>query len=100
MDRFSQKRLPLIILTAYIALAAVFAEAFVFAALDHDHVDGDCPVCLQIEAAQNLVKGFVLINLAILLTGLAVYAKTFVKNSTISYCILPTPVLLKVRSNS
>jgi putative copper export protein len=51
------KRLPLIVLTACVAFAAVFAEGFVLANLGHGHAGEACSVCLQLEAAHNLLEG-------------------------------------------
>jgi len=39
-------------------LCAVLAGAFIFENPAHDCCGKDCPVCLQIEAAQRLLKGF------------------------------------------
>jgi hypothetical protein len=57
MVMLPHKRLVSILLAACLAVAAVFAEGFVLANLDHDHGGGPCPVCLQLEAARILFEG-------------------------------------------
>jgi hypothetical protein len=60
MVRFPQKRPLFIVLAVCFVLAALTAEIFVFTHADHDCEGGACPVCLQMEIAQNILKGLVL----------------------------------------
>jgi hypothetical protein len=50
------RRLPFIVLTVFLILAAVFAGVFVFTSLNHDHTEEHCSVCLQIEIAHLLER--------------------------------------------
>jgi hypothetical protein len=63
MVRFLQKklpggnrRLPFVVLTVFLVLAAVFAEVFVFTSLNHDQSGEHCSDCLQIEIAHLLER--------------------------------------------
>jgi hypothetical protein len=97
MVGFSRKRLLLIVITACVALAAVFAQAFVFTHLEHDCVGEDCPVCLQIETALSLLKGLGLLG-AIAFAGVAsVCSKIIGGKANSLYIGLMTPVTLKVK---
>ncbi|GHU92154.1 hypothetical protein FACS189479_00160 [Spirochaetia bacterium] len=93
-------RLPLIVLTACLALAAVFAEGFVFTSLDHDCTGEHCSVCLQIEIAQNLLKGLGRIGLFALAACL-IPQTTLIIKSRLSLALAPqTLVGLKTKYNS
>jgi multidrug transporter EmrE-like cation transporter len=93
-------RFSLIVLTACLALTAVFAEFFVFTHLDHDCIGENCSVCLQIEIAQSLLEG--LGRIGIIVLGIVFFAKTKknVKNTPVSYIFTTSPILLKVKSLS
>jgi hypothetical protein len=97
MMRFSQSRLFTLALAVLFVFTAVFAGAFVFLHLDHDHSGGDCPVCVQIKTVQNLFKCLVPAAAFFFLTeGRA----GVLKGSQYSLRFLPDPVLLKVRFNT
>jgi hypothetical protein len=106
MVRFSQKRPPggslrllIIILTAFLLPSAVFAEGFIFTHLDHDCIGDHCPVCLQIEIAQNLLKGLGRIGLFALAACLITQILVIIKSS-LCFSVLPqTLVGLKVQYN-
>jgi hypothetical protein len=51
------KNCLLYILLFCIAAAVLFSAAFIFSHLDHDCDGDECPVCLQIETAEMLLKG-------------------------------------------
>jgi hypothetical protein len=97
MMRFSQNRLFTIALAVFFVFTVVFAGAFVFLHLSHDHTGGDCLVCLQIKTLQNLLKGFLPAAVFFLLSGARAGAP---KGSQYSGRFLPDPVLLKVRFNT
>jgi hypothetical protein len=100
MVKFSQKRLPLIVLTACLALSAVFAEGFVFTHLDHDCIGEHCSVCLQIEIAQSLLEGLGRIGILALAACLIPQIFVIIKNC-LYYSIVPqTLISLKVKYNS
>ncbi|GHV82950.1 hypothetical protein AGMMS50212_02900 [Spirochaetia bacterium] len=100
MVGFSQKRLTLIVLTACLALAAVFAESFVFTNLDHDCLGEHCSVCLQIEIAQNVLEGLGRIGLFALAACIILQILVIIKNR-LRFSFFPqTLVGLKVQYNS
>ncbi|GHV19963.1 hypothetical protein FACS189494_02780 [Spirochaetia bacterium] len=99
MVQFSQKRLPLIVLTACLALAAVFAEGFVFTSLDHDCTGEHCSVCLQIEITQNLLEGLARIGIFTVAACLIPKILVIIKNR-LRFSFFPqTLVKLKVQYN-
>ncbi|GHV92543.1 hypothetical protein AGMMS50268_30460 [Spirochaetia bacterium] len=94
------RRLPLIVLTVFLALSAVFAEGFVFTHLDHDCIGDHCSVCLQIEIAQNVLEGLGRIGLCALAAGLITQILVIIKNR-LRFSFFPqTLVGLKVQYNS
>ena len=100
MVKFSQKRLPRIVLRACLALAAVSAEIFVLTNLDHDCTREHCPVCLQIDIAQNLLEGLGRIGLCAFAACLVPQILVIIKSS-LCFSVLPqTLVGLKVQYNS
>jgi hypothetical protein len=96
MSDVPRKRFLLIIFAVCITLSLIFAGTFALTHLNHDCYGDECPVCLQIEIAQNILKGLILISLIILFAGIEGRAKV-VKNSIFSYIFFPSPVLLKVK---
>jgi hypothetical protein len=105
MVNFPQKRLPLIVLTACLALAAVFAEAFVIEEQNHEHVDAagrsvpageDCHICLEIQIAIRLIEAFGRLGVSIAVTGFIVYALPLKPQRNF---YLFTPFALKVKFN-
>jgi hypothetical protein len=100
MVKFSQKRLPLIVLMALLLPAAVFAEGFVFTHLDHDCIGEHCSVCLQIEISQSLLEGLGRIGILALAARLILQILIIIKNR-LCFSILPqTLVGLKIKYNS
>ncbi|GHV10128.1 hypothetical protein FACS189485_23100 [Spirochaetia bacterium] len=107
MVRFFQKkfpggslRLPLIVLTAFLALSAVFAEGFLFTHLDHDCIGEHCSVCLQIEITQNLLEGLGRMGIFALAAGLIPQIFAITKSRP-SFALIPqTLVCLKIKYNS
>jgi hypothetical protein len=93
-------RLPLIVLTACLALAAVSAEFFVFTHLDHDCIGENCSVCLQIEIAQRVLEGLGHIGIIVLVIGFFAKTKQCIKSTPFSYTFTTSPILLKVKSLS
>jgi len=87
-----------IVLTACIALSVVCVHASVFTHIDHDCAGGDCLVCLQIEAAKNLLKGLALISIIALYR--TVHAQIDISTTKPFFIDLPTPITLKVKSTT
>jgi len=99
MIMFPRKKLFLLILAALLALAALSAETFVFTHLDHDCVGADCPVCLQIEIAQNVLKGLGIAFVAASLAGFTLHINGKVRKASF-FIRLFTPVALNIKSNT
>jgi hypothetical protein len=98
VTNFPQKKPWLLTLTACVALAAVLAETFIFAHLDHDCCGEGCPVCAQIEAAQRLLEGLARTALFTLFAWLfAAHTKTLVRSAGTFFPSTLTPVFLKTK---
>jgi hypothetical protein len=106
MVRFLQKRLPggnrrlpFIVLTLVLILAAVFAEVFVFTSLDHDHTGEHCSVCLQIEIAHLLER---LGRICLFAFAACLIPQTFViMKNRLCFSVVPqTLIELKIKYNS
>jgi hypothetical protein len=100
MMKFPRKRLLLIVLAVCLALAALSAEVFVLTHIDHDCEGEECPVCAQIEIAQNALKA---LGLACIAAALAVFipdADLFVKQARRFFTGLATPITLHVKSTT
>jgi hypothetical protein len=80
MIGFSSKKLFLIVITACVALAAVFTEAFVFTHINHDCIGEDCSVCSQIGTALNLLKGLGFLRVVALFGAAIVFSIHYQKN--------------------
>jgi hypothetical protein len=107
MVKLSQKRLqsgssklPLIVLTVFLLLAAVFAEAFVFTHLDHDCTGNYCSICLQIKIAQNLLEGLGRFSLLALAVSLILQIFVIIKIRLSCFIVPQTLIALKVKYNS
>jgi hypothetical protein len=100
MKKCPQKRLIPLVLTASLLFAALSAEIFIFTHFDHDCCGLDCPVCLQIQTAQNILKELGLAFAAIFLIGFA-FKPTLAAKRIHYYCGFPaTPIFLNVKSNT
>jgi hypothetical protein len=74
--------------TAWLALAVIFAGAFVIAEHGHEHVDTkgrsvpageDCHICYEIQIALRFIEAFGRLVMGVALFGLFVSAFSFVK---------------------
>jgi hypothetical protein len=101
MTNIPQKKICLVVFMALLALAAVSAEAFVFAALDHDHIGEHCQVCLHIQIAGRLLECLGRIGAVVLLAGFpALLAASLVKRSAPFSHVPFTLIALKIQFNS
>jgi hypothetical protein len=103
MDRFPRKRffsLFSIILTACLAFTVILMAAFALDTPEHDCSGEDCPICLLIENAQNLLKIFVLAHSAAFLAWFGQYAGTVLRTADPYPFARKTLVSLKVQHNS
>ncbi|MDR1420043.1 MAG: hypothetical protein LBI86_06695 [Treponema sp.] len=60
MIRFPWGRLLFAVLAACFVFAVLAAETTAFTHLDHECGGAACPVCLRVEIARAILKGFVL----------------------------------------
>ncbi|MDR2516746.1 MAG: hypothetical protein LBC88_05120 [Spirochaetaceae bacterium] len=99
MTIIPHKRLVCLVLTAFLTLAAVFAEIFVFTRHDHEHTGEQCTICLEIQIVRQVLEGAGRAGAAGAAAVLAVRAALRAKRAR-SLCFIPaTPVLLKTRLN-
>jgi hypothetical protein len=99
MAGIPHKKLPLVLLTACLAFAALFAEGFVLANTDHVHTGEHCSLCLQIKAAQSLLDGLGRAGLFALASCL-VPRLSAVRNYFYFSAAPQTLVTLKIKNNS
>jgi len=95
-----------ILMTAWLAAAVIFAEVFVIAEHDHDHVDAagrpvptgeGCQICLEIQIAVRIIEAFGRLGVSLAVIGFIVYAIVFGKPQR-AFCLC-NPVALKVKCN-
>jgi hypothetical protein len=96
MFPFPQKRLFVIVL----ALIVLFTGIFAFTHLDHDCTGEDCPLCLQIEIAKQVFKGFGLAAATFLAAGFAVNGNGRAEIVQIFSIRFASPITLNVKSTS
>jgi len=100
MDIYPKWKIMFLILAACIAVSVVFTEPLIAAGHDHDCMGEDCPICLQIEAAECFLKTLKLAEISLFLTACSLLFVQFHKKyACLIFCFL-SPVTLKVRFNS
>jgi hypothetical protein len=88
------------ILTGWLALAVVFAGAFVVEELDHECTGEHCCICLQMEIAIRLIEAFGQIGVVALAAGFAAgLAGISAKVQAFFRFVPATPVSLKIKFN-
>ncbi|MDR3342309.1 MAG: hypothetical protein LBT14_05885 [Treponema sp.] len=101
MDRFSFKKGVLIACTLCIILVSLFSVAFILTHIDHDCTgSNDCPVCLQIEGAQNLLKQLRTMAVVVPAAALAIPDIRSLGNPRFFSVYPITTITLKVRLNT
>jgi hypothetical protein len=92
--------------TAWLALAVLFAGAFVVAEHNHEHIDiqghhlptgENCRVCFEIQIALRLMEAFGRLGVSLVALSFIISAGPHVKR-VLFFCI-KNPVKLKVRFN-
>jgi hypothetical protein len=86
-----------ILATVLLALAVIFAGAFVIMGQDHECVGKNCPVCLGIQIAIGFLEAFARLGMSIALAGFIVYSLSFVSPQLIFYPF--NSISLKVKFN-
>jgi hypothetical protein len=99
MGAFSHKR-SILIVTACLAIAVLSADFFAATHVDHDHTGADCSVCLLIQTAQDAIKGFGLVFIAVHLLSLARNTHLALRRVHHYAVCLITPITLRVQSNT
>ncbi|MDR2467877.1 MAG: hypothetical protein LBD22_02830 [Spirochaetaceae bacterium] len=85
------------VMTAYLALAVVFAGVFVIENHIHDHTGSDCRICLEIQIALRIIEAFGRLGIYLFLAGFIKYAAFSAKRQPSSF--VKKPIELKVRFN-
>ena len=102
MNRSTLKQAALLTVTAFFCVAVLFSGAFIAPHLDHNCTgDAECPVCIQIQGAQNFLK-HIKNALIIAFFGMAAgsLARGPVKKTVASYPLLLSAITLKIRLNT
>jgi hypothetical protein len=103
MVNLPQKKLGIIVLTAFLAFTAFFAESFIVTSRNHEHdhdgADGCCSVCYKIELAQLVLEGLGRIGIIALIAGFITYTQSGAKKPAVLFQFALTPIALKVRLN-
>jgi hypothetical protein len=100
MELGSQRKVLFLALAACIAFSVLFAESLIADEHDHDCIGEGCPICLQIETTNNLLRTLKLAGLFCFLFVCTVFLSlTFQKYTEITICVF-SPIALKVRFNS
>jgi hypothetical protein len=97
-----QRKLGLVVFTAYLIFTAFFAEYFIVTQSSHEHDhddDGSCSICHEMEIFQALLEGFGRAGIIVLVAGFISYIKEAVKKPEFILNAV-TPIVLKVRINS
>jgi hypothetical protein len=100
MELRPAKKILFLVLAACIAFSVIFAESLTAAGHDHDCAGEGCPVCLCIEAANNLLKVLKLALLFAILTAFFASRAEAPPKQPGFTSYLFSPVALKVRFNS
>ncbi|MDR1586253.1 MAG: hypothetical protein LBS57_02220 [Treponema sp.] len=100
MKKFPLKVPVPAILTAWLALAVVFAGVFVFEDLDHECTGEHCGICLQIRIAIRLIEALGRIGVIVLVAGSAAALAGVSAKGPAAFPLVPaTPVSLKIKCN-
>jgi hypothetical protein len=84
-------------MTAWLALAVIFAGIFVIEEHIHDHTGENCQICLEIQIAQRIIEAFGCLGVCLFLVGFIKYAVSVVKPQPFYFA--KKPIELKVRFN-
>jgi hypothetical protein len=68
MEQFHKKKILLLVPAVCISFSTLLSETLIGACHDHDCIGEGCPVCLQIETADNFLKAMKLAGVCFLLT--------------------------------
>jgi hypothetical protein len=107
MVNFPRKtHLFIVLTTAWLALAVIFAGVFVIAEHDHAYVDvkghpvssgENCRICYEIQIALRIIEAFARLGVTIALIGFIAYILCFVKPQLVFNPF--NPLALKVKFN-
>ena len=85
------------VMTAWLALAVIFAGIFVIEKHIHDHTGNDCRICLEIQIAQRIIEAFAHLGVGLFFAGFIKYAASLVKPQPSFF--EKKPIALKVKFN-
>jgi hypothetical protein len=83
----------IILASAWLALAVIFAGAFVIVEHNHEHIDvkghrlptsENCHICIKIQIALRLIEAFGRLGISLALIGFMIYVLPFVKPQLIA----------------
>jgi hypothetical protein len=89
-----------LVLAACMAFSVVFSEAFIGGGHDHDCTGSECLICLQINAARNLLKILKISCAALFLGAFSIFSVIILLKSSRLNIYQFSPIILKVRNNS
>ncbi|AUS97040.1 hypothetical protein CDQ84_12650 [Clostridium thermosuccinogenes] len=89
-----------LILCICVAAALFFSTWFILSHADHDCTGDQCPVCAEIQTAENLLKQVGLVGFCILFSFSNHLSSYSSGKYTLCYVNNITPVTLKVRMNN
>jgi hypothetical protein len=100
MELCPKRKVLFLALAVCMIFSLVFAELVLADAHDHDCIGEGCPVCLQIEAANNFFKSLKLAGLLYFLAVCAFFLFQTPPRNTEFAIYIHSPIDLKVRFNS
>lgn len=100
MKRLSVKKVILLTLAFCIAFSLVFAEIHAVRCLNHNCILANCPICLQIEIANNFLKVLKMAGMILLFSGCMLFFTGILQTHPGPAAYSLSPVALKVRFNS
>jgi hypothetical protein len=99
MELCQKKKMLLLVPAVCISFSVFFSETLISAGHDHGCIGEGCPVCLQVEAADNFLKTMKLAGICFFLTACFVFfAYSAKRHAGFNFCPLSL-FGLKIRFN-
>jgi hypothetical protein len=100
MGLCKKKEMLILVLAVCIGFSAFFSETTICSDHDHDCIGEGCPICLQIETANNFLNTLKLASIYFFLAACFVFLTYTSKKSIGFYIYFLSLIGLKVRFNS
>jgi hypothetical protein len=93
------------LMTAWLALAVIFAGVFVIVEHDHEHINAaghsvpsseNCQICLEIQIALRLIEALCRLGVSFFLAGFILSAIPVIKSQTFLFAIRPFALKVKL----